>query len=78
MMPEPKLKPCPFCGGEAKTRVTILRGNLGNSSDYAKFKVYCSTCHIEQNCVIDCDSNFKDVEDALLVAICKWNTRDSN
>lgn len=75
-MPEPKLKPCPFCGSKAKTKVTVARGDLGNSSDYVKFKVYCPTCHVEQHSSTDCDSNFGDVDNALFVAICKWNTRD--
>lgn len=73
-----ELKPCPFCGGEAKTRVSIERGDLGIASDWAKFKVCCPTCHIEQYAVVDCDSDFEDVEDALLMAACKWNTRSKD
>ena len=41
-----KLKPCPFCGGEAETRVSTLRQFAG--SDYTEFRVYCpkeSKCH---------------------------------
>lgn len=70
-MSEPKLKPCPFCGGEAETRVTTAR-------QYTEFKVYCPKCHIAKHGVVDCDGTFEDAETAMCKAVKDWNTRDSN
>lgn len=75
-MTEPKLKPCPFCGGEAKTGVSTLRQSFG--SDYTKFRVYCPKCHIEKHGVVDCDGTFEDAETAMCKAVEGWNTRDND
>lgn len=75
-MTEPKLKPCPFCGGEAKTRVSTIRQSFG--SDYTEFRIYCPKCHIEKHWVVDRDGTFEDAETAMCNAVKDWNTRDSN
>lgn len=34
-----KLKPCPFCGGKALSRIRIMRND---PVDYAQLQIYCS------------------------------------
>lgn len=75
-MSEMKLKPCPFCGGEAKTGVSIA--NQSFDSDYVEFRVYCSKCHIDKHWVVDCYGTFEDAETAMRRVTEDWNTRGDN
>ena len=72
--PRSELKECPFCGGEAITRV---RGNgtymqrLNISMD-----VGCPKCSVYKKVGIElCDTNFEEVEQAMNSAIEEWNKR---
>ena len=71
-MSEMKLKPCPFCGGEAKTGVSTTRQPLG--SDYVEFRVYCPKCHIDKHRTVNCSNTFENVETAMRRATEDWNT----
>jgi len=57
-----KLKPCPFCGGDATTHYGI--------HDYNRWGVYCIDCGAE----IECRA-FLGEEDTEAKAIEIWNTR---
>lgn len=65
-MPEEKLKPCPFCGGEA---------NIISHSVYRSFIYYCSCsnqeCHGFCSWTFEYSFGFKDKEKAIIA----WNTR---
>lgn len=56
-----KLKPCPFCGGEAK---------LSNDAGIQAFAVYCSVCGISSPRL-----NHYTEDDTEHKAIQAWNTR---
>lgn len=43
-MSEYKLKPCPFCGGEANVEQTQTRDYV-NSSIALQFQIRCKKCH---------------------------------
>lgn len=63
-MSEIKLKPCPFCGGEAKVDYAI--------NDYNRWGVSCNTC----GCVVEV--GFGDYEDTVEEAVKAWNRRASD
>lgn len=71
-----KLKPCPFCGGEAVTVVRVVR-SPAPFSDYVRLKVYCSKCKIEKYDDI-VDVNFEAAERAKQEVIEEWNRRSDN
>ena len=59
-----ELKPCPFCGGEAKLRGT----NIGDMSFYV---VYCAN----KNCQVSPSSKYRRM---MSEAIEAWNRRSDN
>ena len=58
-----KLKPCPFCGGEAFTMAYLDEDEFLIKKEY-KYSVICRKCHAESRC-----SPIKEE------AIEAWNTR---
>ena len=46
-MSEIKLKPCPFCGNEAITRIKPIRGAFSELDDI-EVSVSCSECYVEK------------------------------
>ena len=69
-----ELKPCPFCGGEAKTIVDYDTC----SSDKLLMSAYvqCSVCGIYQRIKFDAShKRFEDFTDAFERAISLWNQR---
>lgn len=64
-MSNTELKPCPFCGGKAKTAYAI--------NDYNRWGVYCKEC----GCTVDVE-DWKGVEDTEENAIAAWNRRAKN
>jgi Lar family restriction alleviation protein len=60
-----KLKPCPFCGGEARTRTT-RKMNRGGTRYY----VECKHCYASSNPWYDLGATDTKAE-----AITAWNTR---
>ena len=58
-MTEPKLKPCPFCGGEAKVYRRIFDWETWD------YKVECSKCHCAAT------ENYDTKQEAIE----EWNTR---
>ena len=77
-MNEIKLKPCPFCGGEATTRVVVIRSEIAGCTDDISFVVGCSTCHIGQRWDINDRDSFEDAKTAMQKAIEAWNRRAEN
>lgn len=74
-MPEIKLKPCPFCGREVTTRVSVVCGKV---TDRIKFAVCCPACHIQQAVDIVSSDTFEEAEKAMQKAIEYWNRRTEN
>lgn len=70
-----KLKPCPFCGGEAYTIVKVVNGI---SADTIRFAVKCVNCNIDQHFDIACADSFEKVKSAMDKAIDAWNRRVDN
>ena len=69
-----KMKPCPFCGGEAKSFVHLdsYASNEVLMSAYVK----CSVCGVYQRLRFNATSmQFKDFIDAFNNAIGLWNQR---
>ena len=74
-MPEIKLKPCPFCGGEAITDISVTRGNI---IDSIGFDVYCTSCKARQHSGIAAGVSFESLESAMNKTIEAWNRRTTH
>lgn len=70
-----ELKPCPFCGGEASTKVAVIHGTV---ADHIIFKIYCYECKIERYVNIQSGSIFEEAEKAKQDVIEAWNRRIDN
>ena len=69
-----KLKPCPFCGGEAKTIVDY--DTVGSGKFLMSAFVECTVCGIYQRIRFDASKKqFSDFTDAFDRAISLWNQR---
>ena len=71
-----KLKPCPFCNGEATTEVDYDSVGMGDLvlSAYVK----CTECHVGKRCSKNMShATFEDYLNLFNVAIEAWNTRYS-
>ena len=78
-MPEIKLKPCPFCGNEAITRIKPIRGAFSELDDI-EVSVSCSECYVEKCRVLsECNDSgvfsFSDVGKTMENVIADWNRR---
>ena len=67
-MSEYKLKPCPFCGGEANKRDVSY--SIKPSGEVIHYYVECSTCSACGS-PFDCEKH----DDPISEAIEAWNTR---
>lgn len=74
-MPEMNLKPCPFCGREVTTKVSVIRGL---TQDRIRFAVCCPACCIQQETDIVNHDTFIETEKSMRRAIEAWNRRDGN
>lgn len=74
-MPEIKLKPCPFCGGEAIANISVIHGNV---VDTIGFDVFCPSCKVSQHSGIVAGVSFESLESAMNKAIEAWNRRSPN
>lgn len=70
-----KLKPCPFCGGKALTRIRIMREDPNISVDYAQLQIYCSKCNIGKAKTIDSNRTLDNLQTVMSQLIDSWNTR---
>lgn len=69
-MEEIELKPCPFCGGEAFSRVKHISNNR------LMFVVKCSKCFISKELDFDlCDTSFGGVCTVIKKVVDYWNRR---
>lgn len=65
-----KLKPCPFCGGEAFSHIAF------ESSGFLSLVVKCSQCHISKKSVVKLsDADFNKMNMAMQNAADNWNKR---
>ena len=62
-----ELKPCPFCGGEARFRIYDLKGYCGNY----EYTIRCDNCNIQ----FREDDVYQNEIIARQKVIDKWNTR---
>ena len=80
-MPE-KLKPCPFCGGEAKF-ITVSNNCTDNGVGF-EFAIECVHCRISfpkryrVEFVLDEEGEIKTNVDHREKALCDWNRRADN
>lgn len=66
----PELKPCPFCGGEAYSRVNIV--DMGT----LEFSVICNECGVKRKEKFELlDTNFNDISVIIEKSVSAWNTR---
>ncbi len=70
-----ELKPCPFCGDEASTKIEVVHGK---AVDYIIFKIYCYECKIERYVNIQSGNTFESAEKAKQEVIEAWNRRINN
>ena len=74
-MTEIKLKPCPFCGREVTTSVSVIHGH---TQDRIRFSVCCPACRIQQGTDLVSPDTFIEAEKAMQKAIEYWNRRTEN
>ena len=67
-----KLKPCPFCGGNALSRIRIMRND---PVDYVQLQIYCSKCNINRVKTIDNNRTLDNLQTVMGQLIDSWNTR---
>lgn len=67
-----ELEPCPFCGKQPKTRVTVKRGV---SQDFIAVQVICLECDIKKEAVIESGLLFACILEAERKAREAWNRR---
>lgn len=65
-----RLKPCPFCGGEAKIRMVECRDSECHYSDW---NIFCLTCDAEMN--VAADNYYGRKSYSRDEAVEFWNTR---
>lgn len=70
-----ELKPCPFCGKEVQSYITVCKGR---SDDYIVAKIRCVDCDIEIKDHVNKCSSFDDVAKLEDTVISKWNRRTEN
>ena len=70
-----KLKPCPFCGGKALSRIYIMREDPQIGVDYAQLQIYCSKCNISKAKSIDSNCTLDNLQTVMNELIDIWNTR---
>ena len=73
-----ELKPCPFCGSQATTEVQVTQ--MGGGTDQIDFGIVCPSCNIDRTCRLKINKKctFKDVDEAMNLAIEAWNRRSEN
>lgn len=74
-----ELKPCPFCGNKAITRIKPIRGAFSELDDI-EVSVSCSECYVEKcRVLIECNNSgvfsFSDIEKTIENVIIDWNRR---
>lgn len=70
-----KLKPCPFCGTDATTRISVMRDDSNFKDDCIDFSISCPSCRIRRDIIINQDTSFEVVREALDKVTKMWNGR---
>lgn len=69
-MEEVQLKPCPFCGGEAYTRIKPISAASGN---YLSLAIKCSKCFVSKETRFElCDTSFGKIISAMSKMVDDW------
>lgn len=76
-MSDIKLKPCPFCGG-MPSKFVYAYDECGNIM--IDFRVICPKCYTMKKATVNGQIRltFKACEDAMKMAIERWNERENN
>lgn len=72
-----ELKPCPFCGGEAKTEVSYIK--CGGDELHLRASVYCGVCGVGK--AVKFDAMYKPFEnfaEQFNAVTDMWNRRADN
>lgn len=64
-----KLKPCPFCGGEARTKIAIAPLGM------IEIKVGCLDCEVWKYNEINSGDSIEKFNETVQKVISKWNRR---
>lgn len=67
-----ELKSCPFCGAEAFTSITVVRGV---TVDKIKYGVRCYECDIQMSESIADGTNIDDLMTVIYRVNARWNKR---
>lgn len=70
-----KLKPCPFCGGEADAEIVVGKTEVSTGIG---FRVCCPKCRIERSSFTRCVISFEEAEIFKQEVIEAWNRRSDN
>lgn len=69
-----QLKPCPFCGGEAKTSVGYIK--CGGDELLLRATVYCGVCGVGKFVKFNAEQKpFEDFAKNFNAAVDMWNRR---
>ncbi len=69
-----ELKPCPFCGGEAKTELDLY--TMAENKLYLRATVFCGACGVGKTVKFNATLiTFEKVLENLNAAVDMWNRR---
>ena len=69
-----QLKPCPFCGGEAKTEVSYIQ--CGGDELLLRAAVFCKVCGVGRTVRFNAELKpFEDFTENFNTAVDMWNRR---
>jgi hypothetical protein len=67
-----KLKPCPFCGGEATTRTSAVKGL---TQDVIEIKIGCCDCSVWKMRKMRSGNSIEELNQLISVTVSDWNRR---